>query len=79
MLEIWLDSLVARRLTAQHTLTAAILNAEPPCPLLDGLPFERSADTGLFEVEQLDLLDRRVEVLTRASPVSNFLSRAITS
>lgn len=59
--------MVARRLTSQHTFTTALLSAETPPPLLAGLPFARSLETGNYEVEQLDLLDRRLEVLTRKS------------
>ncbi|GAA5862088.1 hypothetical protein JCM3774_006171 [Rhodotorula dairenensis] len=64
ILEIWFDSMVSRRLSAQHTLTSAMLNAELPSPLLANLPFDREASTGRYEVEQLDLLDKRLEVLT---------------
>lgn len=67
ILEIWFDSMVARRLSAQHTLTSAMLNAEAPSPLLADLPFDREASTGKYDVEQLDLLDKRLEVLTGES------------
>lgn len=63
ILEIWFDSIVARRLSAQHTLTTAMLNTESPSPLLAGLPFSRETETGRYEVEQLDLLDKRLDVL----------------
>ncbi|GAA5990379.1 hypothetical protein JCM10908_007345 [Rhodotorula pacifica] len=63
ILEIWFESMVARRLSAQHTLTTAMLNAETPTPLLADLPFSRDTSTGRYDVEQLDLLDKRLEVL----------------
>ncbi|GAA5888347.1 hypothetical protein JCM6882_008588 [Rhodosporidiobolus microsporus] len=68
VLEIWLESLIARRLTSQHALTTFLLNVEATrvgsvSPLLDGLPFQRDAQSGKVEVEQLDLLDKRDEVL----------------
>ncbi|GAA6014496.1 hypothetical protein JCM10207_001627 [Rhodosporidiobolus poonsookiae] len=67
ILEIWLESLVARRLTAQHDLTAFLLDVEAHnigtvSPLLDKLPFGRDT-SGKAVVEQLDLLDKRGEVL----------------
>ncbi|GAA5931636.1 hypothetical protein JCM10213_003163 [Rhodosporidiobolus nylandii] len=68
ILEIWFDSLVARRLTTQHALTNFLLNVDAEhissvSPLLEGLPFERDPTNAKVEVEQLDLLDKRGEVL----------------
>ncbi|BGP51428.1 hypothetical protein JCM10450v2_007370 [Rhodotorula kratochvilovae] len=69
VLEIWFESIVAKRLSSQHVLLEQLLNVDlehlgTVSPLLDGLPFERSPVTGRVQVEQLDLLDKRVEVLT---------------
>jgi hypothetical protein len=44
-----------------------MLNAESPSPLLADLPFSREIETGKYEVEQLDLLDKRLDVLKGAS------------
>ncbi|GAA6037754.1 hypothetical protein JCM8097_002325 [Rhodosporidiobolus ruineniae] len=68
ILEVWFESLVARRLTVQHILTSFLLNVEANrvgsvCPQLEGLPFERNEASGKVEVEQLDLLDRRDAML----------------
>ncbi|GAA6053760.1 hypothetical protein JCM3770_005104 [Rhodotorula araucariae] len=69
ILEIWFESIVAKRLTSQHVLLEQLLNVDlehmsTVSPVLEGLPFERSAATGRMEVEQLDLLDKRIEVLS---------------
>ncbi|GEM12530.1 methyl methanesulfonate-sensitivity protein 22 [Rhodotorula toruloides] len=68
VLEIWFESIVARRLTSQNLLTETLLNVEVEnvstvSPLVEGAPFDRSASSGRIEVEQLDLLDRRPELL----------------
>ena len=76
ILAIWFDSIVARRLSAQHTLTTAMLNAESPSPLLAGLPFSRETGTGRYEVEQLDLLDKRLDVLKGAFNLFSVASAA---
>jgi len=76
VVEILFESIVARRLTSQHVLLEQLLNADQHehvstvSPLLDGLPFVRSTETGRVQVEQLDLLDKRLEVLTSASRAS---------
>ena len=44
-----------------------MLDAESPSPLLAGLPFSRETETGRYEVEQLDLLDKRLDVLKGTS------------
>lgn len=72
MLEILFESIVAKRLTSQHVLLEQLLNVEQHehlgtvSPLLEGLPFARSTHTGRVEVEQLDLLDKRLQVLSSA-------------
>ncbi|GAA5839103.1 hypothetical protein JCM9279_002597 [Rhodotorula babjevae] len=69
VVEILFESIVARRLTSQHVLLEQLLNADEHehlgtvSPLLDGLPFARSTETGRIQVEQLDLLDKRLDVL----------------
>ncbi|GAA5891519.1 hypothetical protein JCM8208_007311 [Rhodotorula glutinis] len=70
VVEILFESIVARRLTSQHVLLEQLLNADQHehlgtvSPLLDGLPFVRTTETGRVQVEQLDLLDKRLDVLT---------------
>ncbi|BGP11154.1 hypothetical protein JCM10049v2_007053 [Rhodotorula toruloides] len=68
VLEIWFESIVARRLTSQHILTETLLNVDienvgTVSPLVEGLPFDSSASSGRIEVEQLDLLDKRPDLL----------------
>ncbi|BGP03234.1 hypothetical protein RTG_02578 [Rhodotorula toruloides ATCC 204091] len=68
VLEIWFESIVARRLTSQHILTETLLNVDVEnvgtvSPLFEGVPFDRSASSGKVEVEQLDLLDKRPDLL----------------
>lgn len=78
MLEILFESIVAKRLTSQHVLLEQLLNVEQHehlgtvSPLLEGLPFARSTHTGRVEVEQLDLLDKRLQVLSSALLPSSF-------
>ncbi|GAA5932404.1 hypothetical protein JCM1841_001376 [Sporobolomyces salmonicolor] len=66
ILEIWFASIVSRKLTAQNTLTEILLNVDNGAvvsPLFERVPFKRSEGTGRVGVEQLELLDKRVEML----------------
>ncbi|GAA5872737.1 hypothetical protein JCM1840_004505 [Sporobolomyces johnsonii] len=66
ILEIWFASIVSRKLTAQNTLTEILLNVDNGAvvsPLFERVPFERSEGIGRVGVEQLELLDKRVEML----------------
>ncbi|GAA5960664.1 hypothetical protein JCM21900_005446 [Sporobolomyces salmonicolor] len=63
ILEIWFASIVSRKLTAQNTLTEILLNGAVVSPLFEWVPFERSEGTGRVRVEQLELLDKRLEML----------------
>ena len=58
-LEIWFQSIVARRTSEQHTLTSMLLNAERVSPLLEDLPYRRSGDTGQADVSDAKLQNLR--------------------
>ena len=63
-LEIWFQSIVARRTSEQHTLTSMLLNAERVSPLLEDLPYRRSGDTGQADVFRCEA----AEFAPRCSP-----------
>jgi len=62
-LEIWFQSIVARKLTAQHSLTSALLNVERVSPLLETLPFDRNASSGCINIEEDELEVKRLDAL----------------
>ncbi|GAA5821727.1 hypothetical protein JCM10212_002169 [Sporobolomyces blumeae] len=63
MISIWFSTIVSSQLTSQHDLTRQLLNVADRSPLFDNAPFARSSSTGHYEVDQLELLDKRVDLL----------------
>ncbi|GAA5971541.1 hypothetical protein JCM3765_005584, partial [Sporobolomyces pararoseus] len=63
ILTIWFTTIVSSKLTSQHILTETLLNHEASSPLFKNAPFARSSASRRFEVEQLELLDKRVDFL----------------
>lgn len=69
-LDVWFQSIVARKFTVQHDLTTALLNVERPSPLFEDLPFERSDTTGQFAISKQDLIPKRLAILQSMSQSS---------
>ncbi|GAA5842711.1 hypothetical protein JCM3766R1_005759 [Sporobolomyces carnicolor] len=63
ILSIWFSTIGSATLTSQHILTSALLNAESPSPLFENAPYTGAATPRPIEIEQLDLLDHRIELL----------------
>lgn len=75
-LEIWFQSIVARKLTAQHSLTSALLNVDRVSPLLETLPFDRNEETGRFAIGEDEFEIRRLDALA-GEFVPSYRRRAI--
>ncbi|GAA5980665.1 hypothetical protein JCM5350_003583 [Sporobolomyces pararoseus] len=78
ILTIWFTTIVSSKLTSQHLLTESLLNHDVASPLFANVPFVRSSTSRRFEVEQLELLDKRVDflrasvVFSNAAQIANF-------
>lgn len=66
-LDIWFQSIVARRTSAQHSLTSMLLNAEQVSPLLEDLPYQRLGETGRFDIPDAKLQTSRLAALQGGS------------
>ncbi|GAA5930751.1 uncharacterized protein JCM15063_002448 [Sporobolomyces koalae] len=77
---IWFSTIVSSKLTTQHVLTSLLLNVETVSPLFDHIPFARCPATGRIEIEQLELLDKRIEflrvVFSNAAAIATFQTSA---
>ncbi|KAI5480131.1 methyl methanesulfonate-sensitivity protein 22 [Pseudohyphozyma bogoriensis] len=75
--EMWFQSIVARELTAQHTLMSLLLNAKDVSPIFRELPFEKDLDA--YDIRLEHLRTRRVAVLTRVfKNVDRYLLAPVT-
>ncbi|KAK4705089.1 hypothetical protein P7C70_g1116, partial [Phenoliferia sp. Uapishka_3] len=61
-LDIWMQSISARKLSVQHKLTSSLLNLDNPSALFVGLPFQRSEDSAQFDISEATFESHRVEV-----------------
>ncbi|GAA6007519.1 hypothetical protein JCM11491_004193 [Sporobolomyces phaffii] len=63
ILTIWFTTIVSSKLTSQHVLTENLLNCEALSPLFEDAPFGRTVTTHQVNIDQLELLDKRVDLL----------------
>ncbi|GAA5849929.1 hypothetical protein JCM5353_000681 [Sporobolomyces roseus] len=80
ILSIWFSTIVSSKLTAQHVFTEVILNTPTLSPLFASVPARYSRSIGRYEVDQLELLDTRLDILkvvfSNAAQMANFQSSA---